>query len=111
MRLPGFGDIVHAGRRSGRTHRTPVLAFAQGDAVVIALTYGTATEWVQNVLHAGGCTFETRTVRLELTAPRLRHDRSRRLVPRAVRPALAPLRAADFLQLSVAKRHRIRPDT
>ncbi len=111
MRLPGFGEIIHVGRHSGRTYRTPVLAFARGRELVIALTYGPATEWVQNVLHAEGCAFETRTVRLELTAPRLRRDRSRRLVPRVVRPALAALRAADFLQLSVARRRRIRPDT
>lgn len=102
-RLPGFGWIVHRGRRSGRTYRTPVLAFTRGDRVVIALTYGPATDWVKNVLAAGGCKLEKGSQRVDLHAPRLFHDRSRRAAPPLIRPALWLLGAADFLELRVSQ--------
>lgn len=36
--LPGFGVIVHAGRKSHRRYRTPVNVFPRADGYVIALT-------------------------------------------------------------------------
>jgi deazaflavin-dependent oxidoreductase (nitroreductase family) len=111
MRLPGFGEIVHVGRRSGRTYRTPVLTFRRAETIVIALTYGPETEWVQNVLRSGGCTFETRTGHLVLSEPRLRRDAARRLVPPPIRLVLAALGSTDFLHLTVAEDRRNRPDT
>jgi hypothetical protein len=36
-RLPGFGMVVHRGRRSGRQYRTPVKVFRRGDDYVITL--------------------------------------------------------------------------
>ena len=53
--LPGFAVVVHTGRRSGREYRTPVNAFKRGDGYVIVLTYTSRSDWVANVLAAGGC--------------------------------------------------------
>jgi deazaflavin-dependent oxidoreductase (nitroreductase family) len=57
--------VVHAGRRSGRTYRTPVVAARDQDGFVIALPYGKRTDWAKNVLAkgsasliAGGQTYE-----------------------------------------------------
>jgi deazaflavin-dependent oxidoreductase (nitroreductase family) len=101
-RLPGFGDVEHAGRRSGHQYRTPVNVFRAGTRYVIALTYGVESDWVQNVLAAGGCDLVTRARRHSLTAPAIVHDESRRLVPPPVRPVLRLLRAADFRRLEDA---------
>jgi deazaflavin-dependent oxidoreductase (nitroreductase family) len=101
-RLPGFGVVEHAGRRSGRRYRTPVNVFRAGASYVIALTYGVESDWVQNVLAAGGCDLVTRGRRYRLTAPAIVHDESRRLVPPPVRPVLRLLRVADFLRLEDA---------
>ena len=60
QRLPGFGVVVHTGRRSRRQYRTPVNVFRRGDRYIIALTYGSNADWVRNVLANGGCTLETR---------------------------------------------------
>jgi len=49
------GVIVHTGRRSGRSFRTPVTPVPAGDGFVIALPYGHA-DWVRNVLAAGAAT-------------------------------------------------------
>ena len=56
--LPGFGVVVHRGRRSGRIYRTPVNVFPTGHGYRFALTYGADTDWVKNVLAAGGCQLE-----------------------------------------------------
>lgn len=101
VQLPGFGRVVHVGRRSGRVYRTPVLMCRRGERAVFALTYGPGTQWVRNVLAAGSCGFETRGHTLALTSPELIHDESRRLVPRVIRWGLALVRASDFLVLRV----------
>jgi deazaflavin-dependent oxidoreductase (nitroreductase family) len=103
--LPGYGTIVHVGRRSGRTYRTPVLAFRRSDRLVIALTYGSRTEWARNVIAAGACVFESRTATTTLVEPRLIHDEARAAAPALVRFPLRLLGAADFLELRV--RHRV----
>lgn len=100
-RLPGFGVVLHQGRRSGRTYETPVNVFRQGDLVRIALTYGTDSDWVRNVLAAGGCRLRTRGGVLTLTAPRLEHDPSHRLMPSGVRRVLRLTNVEDFLDLTL----------
>jgi deazaflavin-dependent oxidoreductase (nitroreductase family) len=45
--------IRHQGRRTGRTYHTPVWAVPTEDGFVIALVYGSASDWVKNVLASG----------------------------------------------------------
>ena len=100
-RLPGFGVVVHTGRKSRRQYRTPVNLFRRGDRFIIALTYGPNADWVRNVLAEGGCTLETRGRALRLSRPRLYHDESRRYVPAPVRLVLGMVNVCDFLELIV----------
>ena len=51
--LPPFALLVHRGRRTGKTYRTPVTAFVSGELLAVALPYGADTDWVRNLL-AGG---------------------------------------------------------
>jgi deazaflavin-dependent oxidoreductase (nitroreductase family) len=53
------GVIRHIGRRSGAIHETPVGPFATDAGFVIALPYGTSSDWVKNVLAAGSATLVT----------------------------------------------------
>jgi deazaflavin-dependent oxidoreductase (nitroreductase family) len=101
-RAPGFGIIVHRGRRSGRVYRTPVNVFATPGGFMIALTYGRESEWVQNVLAAGGCTLESRGTVYRLTAPLVVHDPALLRLPAVIRliPRLGG--ATDYLRCSVA---------
>jgi len=48
-----FSTVVHVGRVSGKTYRTPVTVFENEGVYRIALTYGPDADWVQNVLAAG----------------------------------------------------------
>ena len=108
-RLPGFGIVVHRGRRSGRPYRTPINVFRAPGGYVAALTYGTDTDWVKNVLAAGGCEMEVRRRRVRLTDPRVVHDESRRDMPPGVRQLLGLIGVTDFLHLATAPPETGRP--
>ncbi|WP_236791602.1 nitroreductase family deazaflavin-dependent oxidoreductase [Amycolatopsis sp. GM8] len=101
-RAPGFGKIVHRGRRSGREYRTPVNVFRVPAGYVVALTYGAETDWVRNVLAAGGCELETLGKLVELTHPRLVHDEQRQALPFGVRQFLGLIGVTDLLYLDRA---------
>jgi deazaflavin-dependent oxidoreductase (nitroreductase family) len=100
--MPGFGVVVHRGRRSGRRYQTPVNVFRAPDGYVIALTYGAETDWVKNVLAAGGCELRTHGQTVPLSSPRLFHDENRSGIRPVERQALRILNVADFLSLTPA---------
>jgi deazaflavin-dependent oxidoreductase (nitroreductase family) len=99
--LPGFGILTHVGRKSGKVYRTPVNVFRAPEGFLIALTYGRESEWVRNVIAAGGCKLETRGVRYQLSTPIIVHDPTRRRFPSPVRIMLRLIGANDFMQLSM----------
>lgn len=99
-RFPGFGILTHVGRKSGKIYRTPVNVFRAPEGFLIALTYGRESEWVKNVVAAGGCQLETRGVQYQLSAPKIVHDPTRRRFPPLVRIVLRLIGASDFMQLS-----------
>jgi deazaflavin-dependent oxidoreductase (nitroreductase family) len=100
--VPGLGVVVHVGRRSGRQYRTPVNVFRTERGYMFALTYGTDTDWVRNVLAAGGCEVTTRRRTVRLTGPRILHDETQAAIGPIARPMLRLLGVADFLVLEVA---------
>ena len=99
-RLPGFAIVIHRGRKSGRTYRTPVNAFRDGNDYIFALTYGHETDWVRNVQAAGGCEIVTRGRRVRLINPRLVADPGRRWAPPPVRLVLGLIDAPQYLRLT-----------
>ncbi len=101
-RMPGFGVVVHRGRRSGRVYQTPVNVFPAEGGYVLALTYGADTDWVKNVLAAGGCELRTRGRLIRLTSPRVFHDEQRAGIRPVERQVLRAIGVADFLSLRTA---------
>jgi deazaflavin-dependent oxidoreductase (nitroreductase family) len=97
-----MGTVVHRGRRSGREYQTPVNVFRTGDRYLFALTYGPGSDWVQNVLAAGGCELRTRRRTIALTDPRVFRDRTRAGIRPVERQVLRLMGVADFLQLTEA---------
>jgi deazaflavin-dependent oxidoreductase (nitroreductase family) len=51
--LPPWIMVLHIGRRSRRSLRTPVMGAIHGDQIVIPLLYGPDSDWVRNLLAAG----------------------------------------------------------
>ena len=100
--MPGLGVVTHAGRSSGRRYQTPVSVFPAGDGYLFALTYGPDSDWVKNVLAAGGCGLVTRGRTVRLVSPRLVHDENRRGIRPVERQVLRLIGVADFLSLKTA---------
>jgi deazaflavin-dependent oxidoreductase (nitroreductase family) len=102
-RLGGFGTVVHVGRVSGRRYETPVNVFSHDGGVVIALTYGAESDWVANVMSAGGCELIQGGATTRWVHPRLvgRSD-VRDGLPAAVRIVLSSIGVDRFLVLDAA---------
>ncbi len=99
-----LGVVVHKGRRSGRTYQTPVNVFRTANGFVIALTYGAEkTEWVKNVVAAGGCEVRTGRRSYQADSPRVYHDETRAGIRPLERRVLGLLGAADFLSLTIVR--------
>lgn len=98
--LPGFGILTHVGRKSGKAYRTPVNVFRAPDGFIIALTYSSESEWVKNVLAAGGCELRTRGKKYQLCAPKIVRDPTRRRFLFPVRIVLRIVGADEYLELS-----------
>jgi deazaflavin-dependent oxidoreductase (nitroreductase family) len=99
---PGWAVVIHRGRKSGRVFRTPLWAFRRHGGYVIALTYGSNADWVQNVLAAGGCELQTRRRHFQLGNPTLYRDENATDMPQVIRFMLRwVIKAPDFLQLDV----------
>ncbi|MCQ4120075.1 nitroreductase family deazaflavin-dependent oxidoreductase [Rhodococcus tibetensis] len=100
--LPGFAVVMHRGRKSDRLYRTPVNVFVVDGRYRFALTYGANSDWVRNVLAAGGCTIETRGKTVALTDPRLVEDSSHLWAPPGVRTVLRALSVDSYLECAQA---------
>jgi deazaflavin-dependent oxidoreductase (nitroreductase family) len=101
--LPGLALVVHRGRRSGRTYRTPVSVFGTADGFVMALTYGPDTDWVKNVQAAGGCELRTRGRVVRVAEPRVYRDETRRGIRPVERQVLRLIGVADFLSVKTVR--------
>jgi deazaflavin-dependent oxidoreductase (nitroreductase family) len=93
--LPTFGVVVHRGRTTGRTYRTPVNVFRRDGSYVFFLTYGSDVHWVKNVLAARSCTVEIRNRPVRLVDPELVTDPTLKLAPRPARAIERRLARAD----------------
>jgi deazaflavin-dependent oxidoreductase (nitroreductase family) len=101
--VPPLSIVVHQGRRSGRSYRTPVMSFPTADGYVVSLPYGAGRDWLKNVLAAGGCTLERGGRRHALTAPSVIPAREGlALLPAVTRPAFRLLRVSEFVRLRAA---------
>jgi deazaflavin-dependent oxidoreductase (nitroreductase family) len=101
-RIPPFAIIEHTGRHSGRSYRTPIMAFpsVDGDGFVVALTYGQDVDWLHNIQAQGGGTMVYRQQRVTLTDPRLvPGDSVSAALPRVVRFILRITNVTDYLML------------
>ena len=95
--MPGFGVVIHQGRKSGRSYRTPVNLFRRGDKYLFALTYGSQADWVQNVLAAGNFDVVTQRHTYRLTDPELFIDEQRSQMPGLVRLILKQANVTEFI--------------
>ena len=101
-RLPGCGILTHVGRTSGRRYRVPIFVLRRGDDYVFALTYGSESHWVKNILAAGGSEMRVRGRDLRLVEPEVFVDETRRLMPLPYRLAGRAVLVTEFLSMHTA---------
>jgi len=107
---PGFtmaAQLRHVGRRSGRAYVTPVTIRREGDAIMIALTFGNEADWARNVLAAGRCSLLIDGTEYDASAPQLvdRADAAAFIhsgYSRFERTMLRVLGIRQFMRLTVA---------
>lgn len=98
-RAPLMGLVEHVGRKSGTPYRTPINIFRADDGFVAALTYGSDSQWVRNVVAAGRCRLYTHGRWHDLVEPRIVHDPSRQHIPSPFRQVLSRAHVDEFLYL------------
>ena len=103
--LPGFGIVVHTGRRSGRVYETPVNVFRAEGGYVFALTYGRA-DWVENVMAAGSAGLRSRRKIHEITNPRIVAAAQHADIPLVPRTILSWIHVDEELRVDAAPRQR-----
>ncbi|HJQ76130.1 MAG TPA: nitroreductase family deazaflavin-dependent oxidoreductase [Acidimicrobiia bacterium] len=97
---PGFCILRHVGRHSSRVYHTPLNVFEVAGGFVFALTYGPDTDWVKNVVAAGGCTIRHERIDYALVRPRfLPVEQGMASVPAMVRLILRLVGVTDFLRM------------
>ena len=107
--LPPWAMVVHRGRRSGTEYRTPVAAFTKGNTVMIVLPYGERTDWVLNLLAAGGGGIERAGRLHRITAPRVVDSTGDEPLPVRLGARHLRILVAEFTGPS-APRRRSRPE-
>lgn len=98
--MPGFGAVYHKGRKSGREYRTPVKVFRKNDHFVLSLPYGSGSDWVKNVVAAGGCEIKTGGRRIPVVAPQVFVDEHPD-IPAILRWTLKRFNAVEFISLKI----------
>lgn len=52
--LPWWAVLVHRGRKSGTEYRTPVAITIADGSLMVPIGYGEESDWLRNLLAAGG---------------------------------------------------------
>ena len=95
--------LTHVGRTSGTTYRTPLDAHPVERGYLFILVYGSGSDWVRNILAAGGARLQVDGKEIELTAPRLvGEDEAFQALPAHVARPPKLLRINEFLRMDVA---------
>lgn len=95
--------LTHVGRSSGMTCRTPMDAHPVDGGYLFILVYGSASDWVRNVLAAGSAQLQVDGRTVDLTAPRVvgEDEAFQALADDVQRPPKA-LRIKEFLRMDLA---------
>ena len=66
-----LGLLEHRGRKTGKSYRTPVMAFRAPEGFAIVLTYGERVDWLRNIQAAGEAVLIWRHRRFALSHPEI----------------------------------------
>ncbi|KAB2340554.1 nitroreductase family deazaflavin-dependent oxidoreductase [Actinomadura rudentiformis] len=94
--------LIHVGRVSGATYRTPLDAHPVDGGYLFILVYGSGSDWVQNVLAADRARLRVDGRDVELASPRLvGKDEAFEALPDDVARPPRVLRITEFLRMDL----------
>ncbi|MFB4278537.1 MULTISPECIES: nitroreductase family deazaflavin-dependent oxidoreductase [unclassified Nonomuraea] len=94
--------LIHVGRNSGATYRTPLDAFPVEGGYLFVLVYGSRSDWVQNILAASSARLRVDGKEVELAAPRLvGEDEAFQALSDDVKRPPKLLRISEFLRMDL----------
>jgi deazaflavin-dependent oxidoreductase (nitroreductase family) len=92
--------LIHVGRSSGYTHRTPLDAHRGESGYIFIVMYGSDSDWVQNVLAAGSATLAIDGDEFTLHAPRLiPKEEAWTLLPMPIKAPPGFLKVTEYLHM------------
>lgn len=98
--FPLWAVLRHRGRRSGREYAVPVAVRVTADGYFIPLPFGERTQWMHNVVAAGGCTVRWRGEDLVMADPAIVGiDKAASAFPAALRRLLRAAGVQQFIRL------------
>jgi len=98
--VPPLAVVHHVGRTSGRSYRTPVVAFPSPKGFVIPMTYGRDVDWARNLLAARGGEIVQRGQRVALQHPRIvAFGAAETALPRVLRPVFHAMELPGYVLL------------
>ena len=100
--MPGFGILTYRGRTTGLIYHLPINVFQRAEHYTFVLTYGSESQWVKNVLAAGGCEIRVRGRDIRLVEPELIVNPPWELVPRPVQVIERLAGVTEFLRMRAA---------
>jgi deazaflavin-dependent oxidoreductase (nitroreductase family) len=100
--MPGFGLLTYRGRTTGRIYQLPINVFRRGEHYMFVLTYGSDSQWVKNVLAAGGCEIRVRGRGVRLAQPELIANPPWELMPWPVQVIERLAGVTEFLRMRAA---------
>lgn len=95
--------LIHTGRTSGATYRTPLDAHPVDGGYLFIPVYGPDADWVRNILHTGHARLQINGRELDLVAPRVigKTEAFQSLSDDVTRPPRM-LRITEFLRMDLA---------
>jgi deazaflavin-dependent oxidoreductase (nitroreductase family) len=97
-------QIQHVARRSGQGYITPATAHVHGNVILIALTFGSQSDWARNVRAAGGCTIRIGGRTYRASNPRLL---GREEAAPLLKASFSPIQRAGLRMLGVRQFMRL----
>jgi len=100
-RFGHFAVLTHAGRKTGKLYRIPIIAEPVENGFIFALTYGKKVDWAANVLAAAGCSLLWKNAEYALCNPEfIDRQTGLKAFPALIRAGLRLAGIQDFLRLS-----------
>ncbi|MCP2317813.1 deazaflavin-dependent oxidoreductase, nitroreductase family [Nocardia amikacinitolerans] len=94
--------LIHVGRVSGTTYRTPLDAHPVDGGYLFVPVYGSGSDWVRNILAAGSARLRVDGTEIDLAAPRLVGvEEAYQVWPDSVARPPKLLRITEFLRMDL----------